>query len=51
VWAQGGGFTHGDLDQLEADMVSCELAVHADAIVVSVDYQASQSGHVLQGEI
>ena len=39
VWLHGGGFTSGDLDMLEAHMVSAELAARADALVVSVAYR------------
>lgn len=39
MWCHGGGFAMGDLDMPEADAVSRELAVRANAIVVSVDYR------------
>lgn len=39
VWLHGGGFTGGDLDMPEAHRVSAELAVRADALVVSVGYR------------
>ena len=38
VWAHGGGFTGGDLDMPEGDLVSRELCSRADVVVVSVDY-------------
>jgi acetyl esterase len=38
VWVHGGGFVAGDLDMREADVVSREVCVRADAVVVSVDY-------------
>ncbi|MEE1800692.1 alpha/beta hydrolase [Streptomyces sp. JV176] len=39
LWAHGGGFVAGDLDMPEAHMVCGELALRADALVVSVDYR------------
>lgn len=39
MWVHGGGFTGGDLDMPEAHRVSAELAVRADALVVSVGYR------------
>ena len=39
MWLHGGGFTGGDLDMLEAHVVSAELATRADALVVSVGYR------------
>lgn len=43
VWLHGGGFTSGDLDMLEAHLVSAELATRADALVLSVDYRRADS--------
>ncbi|GAB3790948.1 alpha/beta hydrolase [Nocardioides ungokensis] len=39
VWHHGGAFVMGDLDMPEADRVAREIAVRADAVVVSVDYR------------
>ncbi len=39
VWMHGGGFAFGDLDALEAHMVSAEVAHRARTVVVSVDYR------------
>lgn len=44
VWAHGGGFLAGDLDMLEAHMVSMELARRGGAAVVSVDYRLAGEG-------
>lgn len=44
VWAHGGGFATGDLDMLEAHMVSAELCRRAGIVVVSVDYRLAQNG-------
>lgn len=41
VWAHGGGFTGGDLDMPEAHRVCAELALRADALVVSVGYRTA----------
>lgn len=38
VWAHGGGFSGGDLDMPEGDLVSRELSSRANVVVVSVDY-------------
>lgn len=43
VWAHGGGFAAGNLDMLEAHMVSAELAHRAGAVVISVDYRLAQN--------
>ncbi|WP_371572521.1 alpha/beta hydrolase fold domain-containing protein [Streptomyces sp. NBC_01314] len=46
LWAHGGGFMAGDLDMPEAHMVCGELALRAEAFVVSVDYRlANESVH------
>jgi acetyl esterase/lipase len=44
VWVHGGGFTSGDLDMPEAHRVSAELAVRAEALVVSVGYRLAVDG-------
>ncbi|WP_125775846.1 alpha/beta hydrolase [Antribacter gilvus] len=38
VWLHGGAWVHGGLDMPEAHVVAAELAVAANAVVVSVDY-------------
>jgi acetyl esterase/lipase len=43
VWLHGGGFTGGDLDMLEAHLVSAELAARADAVVISVAYRLANA--------
>lgn len=43
VWVHGGSFTGGDLDMLEAHLVSAELAFRAHALVLSVDYRRADS--------
>lgn len=45
VWAHGGGFTRGDIDMLESQMVSAELAARAQAVVISVDYRLALPPH------
>ncbi|MGW1760126.1 alpha/beta hydrolase fold domain-containing protein [Streptomyces mirabilis] len=46
LWAHGGGFMAGDLDMPEAHRVCGELALRADAFVVSVDHRlANESVH------
>lgn len=44
IWCHGGAFAAGDLDMPEADAVSRELAVRANATVVSVDYRKAGPG-------
>jgi acetyl esterase len=44
VWAHGGGFTGGDLDMREAQMVSAELAHRSDCLVASVGYRLAVDG-------
>ncbi len=44
VWLHGGGFGGGDLDMPEAHLVAAELAVRADALVVSVGYRLALNG-------
>jgi acetyl esterase/lipase len=44
LWLHGGGFVGGDLDMPEAHVVSAELAVRAEALVVSVDYRLAVDG-------
>ncbi|GAA2438041.1 hypothetical protein GCM10010191_61430 [Actinomadura vinacea] len=44
LWLHGGGFMAGDLDMLEAHVVSAELAARAEALVVSVDYRLAVGG-------
>jgi acetyl esterase len=39
VWMHGGGFSAGDLDMPEADVVARELVERAGIAVVSVDYR------------
>jgi acetyl esterase len=39
VWLHGGGFSAGDLDMPEADVVARELVSRAGVSVVSVDYR------------
>jgi acetyl esterase len=39
VWLHGGGFSAGDLDMPEADVVARELVARASVTVVSVDYR------------
>ena len=44
LWAHGGGFLAGDLDMVEAHVVSVELARRAGAVVASVDYRLAVDG-------
>jgi acetyl esterase len=44
LWAHGGGFGAGDLEMPEAHVVSGELALRANALVVSVDYRLAGNG-------
>ncbi|GAA1962746.1 alpha/beta hydrolase fold domain-containing protein [Kitasatospora viridis] len=44
LWVHGGGFTGGDLEMPEAHRVSGELALRADAFVVSVGYRLAGDG-------
>ncbi len=44
VWVHGGGFASGDLDMLEAHMVSAELAARSGAVVFSVGYRVAANG-------
>lgn len=44
VWAHGGGFATGDLDMLEAHLVSAELSARSGSTVVSVDYRLARNG-------
>jgi len=44
VWVHGGGFMAGDLNMPEAHLVAAELAVRADALVVSVGYRLAVDG-------
>jgi acetyl esterase/lipase len=44
LWLHGGGFMGGNLDMPEAHLVSAELAVRAEALVVSVDYRLAVNG-------
>ncbi|MGW1785364.1 alpha/beta hydrolase [Streptomyces sp. NPDC002143] len=46
VWAHGGGFVAGTLDDHEADTVSRDLCAHADTVVVSVDYPLANGSTV-----
>lgn len=39
LWVHGGGFTAGDIDMPESDVVARELVARAGAIVASVDYR------------
>ena len=39
VWVHGGGFSAGDLDMAEADVVARELVHRAGVAVVTVDYR------------
>ncbi len=38
VWVHGGGFSGGDLEMNEADVVAREVVARAGAVVASVDY-------------
>ncbi|MFF3372275.1 alpha/beta hydrolase fold domain-containing protein [Streptomyces sp. NPDC002680] len=44
LWLHGGGFAGGDLDMPEAHIVAAELAVRAQASVVSVGYRLAVDG-------
>ena len=44
VWLHGGAFRMGDLDMPEADWTARQVAVRADAVVVSVDYRLCVGG-------
>ena len=44
LWNHGGGFTAGDLDMPEAQIVSAEIAARKGAVVVSVDYRLAVGG-------
>lgn len=44
VWVHGGGFAAGDLDMVEAEVVSAEIAARAGADVVSVGYRLAAEG-------
>ncbi len=44
LWNHGGGFTAGDLDMPEAQIVGAEIAARAGAVVVSVDYRLAVGG-------
>ncbi len=44
VWCHGGGWAAGDLEGPEADATSREVAVRADAAVISVDYRLARGG-------
>jgi acetyl esterase len=44
VWCHGGAFVGGDLDMPEAEVVGRELAVRADAVVISVAYRLCLDG-------
>ncbi len=44
VWIHGGAFMFGDLDMAEADVVSRELCVRGDMVVVSLDYRKTIDG-------
>jgi len=44
VWSHGGGFTHGDLDMLEAHMVCAELAHRTGATLLSIAYRLAGPG-------
>lgn len=46
VWAHGGGFVAGTLDDHEADTVSRDLCARADVVVVSVDYPLANGSTV-----
>ncbi|CUR56695.1 putative acetyl esterase [metagenome] len=46
VWAHGGGFTEGTLDDHEADTVAREVCVTGDVVVVSVDYPLANGSTV-----
>ena len=39
LWVHGGGFTAGDIDMAESDVVARELVARAGAVVASVDYR------------
>lgn len=39
LWVHGGGFTAGDIDMAESDIVARELVARAGAVVASVDYR------------
>lgn len=44
LWAHGGGFSGGNIDMNEAEMVSAELAHRSGSVVVSVDYRLATGG-------
>ena len=46
VWAHGGGFVAGTLDDHEADTVSREVCAAGDVVVVSVDYPLADGGAI-----
>lgn len=45
VWAHGGGFAGGSIDDHETDGLLREIAARARAVVVSVDYRLASTGH------
>lgn len=44
LWVHGGGFTAGDIDMAESDVVARELVARAGAVVASVDYRLAGPG-------
>jgi acetyl esterase len=44
VWCHGGAWAAGDLEGPEADATAREVAVRADAVVISVDYRLATNG-------
>lgn len=39
IWFHGGGFEFGDIDMNESDIVSREIVLRANALVLAVDYR------------
>ncbi|RKN38997.1 alpha/beta hydrolase [Streptomyces hoynatensis] len=47
LWLHGGGFSHGSLDDHEADTVSRELCARAGLVVLSLDYHLADGTTVV----
>jgi acetyl esterase len=44
LWVHGGGFTQGSVADAAHDATCCDLAVRADALVLSVEYRLAVDG-------
>lgn len=51
VWAHGGGFVGGSIEDNEGDLASREIAARGDVVVISVDYHLADGATVVYPQL